>query len=172
LLPTGDGVEAVILLQFPQTGPATGISSVSARQRHFVQGTLAQNYWDNEADQATRAFPGHALYLTTSQLFAPTGRFLAWFRTPDATWVRARKLDNVHFCPYGAAKFGALITEELTAQLHLPPMKSGWELGAWVHDRRYNDPIGACPADQPPPGYHGIPVPRVSPASPSGSGNG
>jgi hypothetical protein len=165
LLTPGDGVEAVILLQFPQAGPATSVSDVSTRQRHFVQETLQQDDWDSAAQQVSQKFPGHALYLTTSQLFAPDGRYLAWFRTPapDPTWLRARKLDNVHFCPYGAAAFGAVVTEGLTAQLHLPPMKPGWEFGAWIHDHRYNDPLGACPADQPPPGYHGVLVPKLTP---------
>jgi hypothetical protein len=165
LLTPGDGVEAVILLQFPQPGPADALSNLSARQRHFVQATLEQDDWDSAAHRVSQMFPGHALYLTTSQLFAPGGRYFAWFRTPapNPTWLRARKLDNVHFCPYGAAAFGAMVTGELRAQLHLPPMKPGWEFGAWIHDHRYDDPAGACPADQPPPGYHGVLVPKVTP---------
>jgi peptidoglycan/LPS O-acetylase OafA/YrhL len=163
LLRPGDGVEAVVLLQFPQTGPAPSVTNVSARQKAFAHETLIQDDWDSAARQATSAFPGHALYLTTSDLFAPAGRYVAWFRTPNATWIRARKLDNVHFCPYGAAEFGALVTERLTPQLHLPPMGPDWEFGAWIHDHRYNAPSGACPADQPPPDYHGQPVPTVSP---------
>jgi peptidoglycan/LPS O-acetylase OafA/YrhL len=166
LLSPGNGVEAVILLQFPQTGPATEISSVSARNTAFIHQTTVQVDWDNEARQVTAAFPGHALYLTTSQLFAPNGRFYTWFKAPTGQWVRARKLDNAHFCPYGAAEFGALITQELTPLLRLGPMHPGWEFGAWTHDHRYNDPPGACPDDQPPPGYQGIPVPKT-PSSPS-----
>ncbi len=163
LLQPGDGVEAVVLLQFPQTGPSPAVSNVSTREKNFVHETLVQDDWDRAAQQATSAFPGHALYLPTSDLFAPRGRFLAWFRTPNGQWLRARKLDNVHFCPYGAAEFGALVTEGLTPQLHLPPMAPDWEFGTWIHAPRYNDPAGACPADQPPPGYHGEPVPSVSP---------
>jgi hypothetical protein len=163
LLTPGDGVEAVILLQFPQQGPASVVSNVAVRQRHFVHQTLAQDDWDSAANQATRAFPGHALFLQTGQLFAPAGRYLAWLRTPDAKWLRARKLDNTHFCPYGAAEFGAFITQDLTSELHLSAMRPGWEFGSWIHDRRYNDPPGACPADKPPPSYHGVPVPSVTP---------
>ncbi len=162
VLSPGDGVQAVILLQFPQTGPATEISNVAARNAAYAHQTTVQDDWNAEARQATAAFPGHALYLTTSQLFAPDGRFYTWFRTPTGQWVRARKLDNAHFCPYGAAEFGALITQDLTPQLHLSPMRPGWEFGAWTHDPRYNDPPGACPADQPPPGYQGVPVPKTT----------
>ena len=53
-------------------------------------------------------------------------------------------------CPYGAAAFGALLTEDFTPLLHLPPMRLGWEYGSWTSDPRYNDPPGACPGDQPP----------------------
>jgi peptidoglycan/LPS O-acetylase OafA/YrhL len=162
LLAPGDGVEAVVLLQFPQTGPATALSNVGARNAAFVKQTTVQDDWDAEARQAVEAFPGHALYLTTAGLFAPGGRFYTWFRTPTGQWVRARKLDNTHFCPYGAAEFGALITEDLTAQLHLPTMRPGWEFGAWTRSHRYDDPPGACPADQPPPGYQGVPVPNTT----------
>jgi len=164
LLTPGDGVEAVVLLQFPQTGPATAISNVSTRQARFAQQTLVQDDWDNEVQLATAEFPGHALYIPTTALFAPGGRYLAWFKTPAGSWVRARKLDNTHFCPYGAAEFGAFVTEDLTDQLHLPPMQPGWEFGRWTRSPRYNDPAGACPADQPPPGYHGDAVPAVTPA--------
>jgi peptidoglycan/LPS O-acetylase OafA/YrhL len=165
LLAPGDGVKAVILLQFPQGGPATEVTNVAVRKADYLHQTTVQNDWDNEARLATTAFPGHALYLTTSQLFAPDDRYYTWFKTPSGQWLRARKLDNTHFCPYGAAEFGALITEDLTSQLHLPAMKPGWEFGTWTHAPRYDDPPGACPADQPPPGYQGVPVPRT-PASP------
>ena len=68
----------------------------------------------------------------------------------------ARKLDNAHMCPYGAALFGANVTEQLTPLLHLGAMKPGWEYGMWTQAPRYNDPPGACPADQPPAMYRGL----------------
>jgi peptidoglycan/LPS O-acetylase OafA/YrhL len=162
LLTPGDGVEAVVLLQFPQTGPATAVSNTAARNAAFAKQTTVQDAWDAEARQAVEAFPGHALYLSTDTLFAPAGRYYTWFRTPTGAWVRARKLDDTHFCPYGAAEFGALIAEELTGQLHLPAMRAGWEFGAWTRSHRYDEPPGACPADQPPPGYAGVAVPRTA----------
>jgi hypothetical protein len=64
-------------------------------------------------------------------------------------------------CPYGAAQFGALVTAELTPLLGLGPLQPGWEFGAWTKDPRYDDPPGACPDDQPPPGYRGLPVPGL-----------
>jgi hypothetical protein len=73
--------------------------------------------------------------------------------------VRARKLDNTHFCPLGAAEFGQLITNDLEQLIGLPPPHPGWQFGSWNHDARYNDPAGACPNDHPPPHYHGTAVP-------------
>jgi peptidoglycan/LPS O-acetylase OafA/YrhL len=160
LLAPGNGVQAVVLVQFPQTGPPSAVAS-SGSTSAWTKETRMQDAWNDAARRVTAAFPGHALYLSTSQLFAPDGRFYTWFRTPSGSWIRARKLDNTHFCPYGAAEFGAFITKDLSAQLRLANLNPGWELGPWVHDRRYNDPPGACPADQPPAGYQGIPVPRV-----------
>jgi hypothetical protein len=160
LAPAG-GVDVVVLVQFPQAGPDTSITDPAVRQQTWVKQTRAQNAWNAIARQVVTAFPGHALYLTTEQLFAPHGRFLTWMRTPAHKWVRARKLDNTHMCPYGAAQFGALITADLTPYLRLGAMKPGWEYGSWTLDPRYNDPPGACPDDQPPSGYAGVAVPRT-----------
>jgi len=161
MLAPADGVDVVVLLQFPQAGPDTSITDPVVRQQTWVTQNRAQDAWDAIARQAVTAFPGHALYLTTEELFAPHGRFFTWMQTPQHKWVRARKLDNTHMCPYGAAQFGAFLTEDLTPYLHLPAMKPGWEYGSWTLDPRYNDPVGACPDDQPPPGYTGVAVPRT-----------
>lgn len=161
MLAPAHAVDVVVLLQFPQAGPDTSITDPVVRQQTWVKQTRAQNAWNAIARQVVTAFPGHALYLTTEQLFAPHGRFLTWMRTPQDKWVRARKLDNTHMCPYGAAQFGALVTADLTPYLHLRAAKPGWEYGSWTLDPRYNDPPGACPDDQPPPGYRGVAVPRT-----------
>jgi peptidoglycan/LPS O-acetylase OafA/YrhL len=161
LLAPPDGVKLVVLLQFPQEGPSDTINDVAARDVAWRKQTEVTDAWDDAARRVVAAFPGRAIYLTTGQLFAPKGLFLTWMRTPDGTWIRARKLDNTHMCPYGAAMFGALVTAELTPLLHLAALKPGWEFGAWTKDARYNDPPGACPDDQPPAGYRGVPVPSV-----------
>jgi peptidoglycan/LPS O-acetylase OafA/YrhL len=165
LLAPPDGVKLVVLLQFPQQGPSDSIIDAAARNQAWKKQTEITDAWDDAARQVVAAFPGQAVYLTTAQLFAPGGYFLTWMRTPDGSWVRARKLDNTHMCPYGAAKFGALVTAELTPLLHLGTLKPGWEFAAWTKDPRYNDPPGACPDDQPPAGYRGLRVPSVSGSS-------
>lgn len=161
LLDPATGVKFVVLMQFPQSGPATSITEPGARAAEWLQRTTAQRAWNQVAAEAVKGFPGHAAYLTTDQVFAPGGQFLTWFRTSDGGWLRGRKLDNAHFCPYGAAQWGALVTADLTPALRLAPMRTGWELGSWTRDRRYNDPPGACPDDQPPGGYRGVPVPAI-----------
>ena len=159
ILAPGDGVDLVVLLQFPQVGPNPYFLDPLAQAAAWTAQNARQAIWNNLAQKAVALFPGHAMYLPTDQLFAPDGRFFTWNKTADGTWVRARKLDNTHMCPYGSAEIGALVTNDLTRVLGLPAMAPGWELGTWVHDANFNDPVGACPADQPPSGYAGMPVP-------------
>ena len=155
----GNGVDGVVLLQFPQVGPNPEYIDPRAAALAWASRNDAQLAWNAVARAATAAFPGHALYLPTDQLFAPGDRYFAWLRAPGGHWVRARKIDGTHVCPYGAAEFGALLVRDLTPVFDLAPMRAGWELGSWVDDPRYSDPPGSCPADQPPPGYRGVAVP-------------
>jgi peptidoglycan/LPS O-acetylase OafA/YrhL len=159
ILTPGNGVNLVVLLQFPQVGPSPYVSDPAAQTAAWAAQNTAQITWNNIADQAAQAFPGQALYLHTDQLFAPGDRYFTWNRTPTGAWIRARKLDNTHLCPYGAAQFGSLVVDDLTPVLGLAPMAPNWELGAWVHGANFNDPPGSCPDDQPPPGYNGVAVP-------------
>ena len=78
-------------------------------------------------------------------------------RPRTGAWIRARKLDNTHMCPYGSAEIGALVIHDLTPLLGLRAMAPGWELGSWVHDPNFDDPPGACPDDQPPLGVRRLP---------------
>jgi hypothetical protein len=167
------GVTLVVLLEFPQPGPNTETIyngqpldlTTAQRWAAWTKLTEGQDAWDAVAREAVAAFPGHALYLRTDSVFAPDGRFLTWLRTAGGQWVRARKLDNAHFCPYGAAALGALVTLDLTPVLHLSPMRAGWENGSWTRSPNYNDPPGACPDDQPPAHYTGLAVPSLPGAS-------
>src|SRR6185437_13046286 len=145
--------------------PSESITDPIARAEAWRKQTAMTDAWDDAARQVVTAFPGRSIYLTTAQLFAPRGLFLTWMRAPNGTWVRARKLDNTHMCPYGAATFGALVTAELTPLLHLGAPRPGWEFAAWTKDARYNDPPGACPDDQPPANYRGLRVPIVAGSS-------
>jgi peptidoglycan/LPS O-acetylase OafA/YrhL len=161
LLTPGNGVKAVVLFQFPQTGPPLDPTDAGAAAAAWQRQTAQEQGWNDLAHRATMAFPGRALYLPTDQLFAPGGRFYSWLPTPGGKWIRARKVDAEHMCPYGAAEFGALVTQELTSELKLAMMKPGWSTGAWTNAARYNRPDGVCPDDGPPPGYDGIAVPAA-----------
>jgi len=149
----------VVALQFKQVGPIPYIFDPLTQAAEWTAANARQIAWNDIASEAVQFFPGRALYLSTAQLFAPGDRFFAWDRTPSGTWIRARKIDDTHMCPYGAAELGALVVNDLTPVLGLSPMAPGWQLGSWVQDPNFNDPPGACPADQPPPHYDGVPVP-------------
>jgi len=168
----GDGVELVVLLQFPQTGPSPAILNAKGQELAWTAETRAQNDWDGIAKKVVLEFPGHALYVSTSQLFAPGGRFLTWFRTADGDWVRARKVDNAHMCPLGAAELGQLVVNDLKTPLGLGSPRPGWQYGAWTTEPRYNDPPGACPADQPPAHYTGVAVPVTNERHKKNPGHG
>jgi peptidoglycan/LPS O-acetylase OafA/YrhL len=160
----GDGVQLVVLLEYPQVGP---YSNPEAQPHGWAVQAAVQNDWDAAARNAVGAFPGHALYLSTNQLFAPGGRFFDWLRAPGGSWVRVRKIDNTHMCPFGAAELGQLVVNDIGPVLHLGTPAVGWQFGSWTTDPRYNDPPGACPADQPPAHYRGLAVPKVAAAHPT-----
>ena len=159
VLTPGNGVDLVVLLQFPQLGPNPYWLDPATQHAAWAAQNARQIVWNTVARQAVRFFPGRALYLPTDQLFAPGDRYFTWRRTPTGSWLRARKIDDLHMCPYGAAQLGGLVVHDLTPVLGLAPMAPGWEAGAWTTSANYDDPPGACPDDQPPPGYAGVPVP-------------
>jgi hypothetical protein len=158
LLAPGDGIDLVVLLQFPRVGPDPYLYVPSYRKEYLNSVTVEQNAWDRIAEHVVTEFPGHALFIPSQQLFAPNGRFLTWMRTASGKWVRARSFDNIHMCPYGAALFGELVVDYLRPTLDLGPLKPGWQVGSWVKSPVFSDPPGACTNDQPPPGYRGVPV--------------
>ena len=160
ILTPGDGVDGVLLLQFPTTGPYPLYPTPTAKRAAWISTLVGERAWDQAAQAVVAGFPGQAAYLSDSGLFAPSGRFLVWMKTPAGSWLRARKVDDIHVCPYGAAEFGQLVESVLSTPLGLDPMTPGWQEGSWIHDPRYNDPAGACPADQPAGrSYQGTPLP-------------
>ena len=157
----GDGVELVVLVQFPQGGPNPLWPAGVERQRMWVERTREQNDWDAIAEQVVGDFPGHAVYLSTNAVFDPDGRFFTWMPAPGVGWVRTRQFDNTHLCPSGVTELTQLLMNDLQPILGLSPPNPGWQTGAWTMDPRYDAPDGipSCPSDQPPPGYEGVVVP-------------
>jgi hypothetical protein len=163
-LAPGDGVKLVLLVQFPQIGPNAFIAQPLLRERLWATLTAEQRAWDADAVRAVQAFPGRARYLPTDQLFDPHGRFLTWAPVGGGLDVRVRQVDNIHLCPFGAAELAQLIVASLGDAVGLRSPVPGWEHGPWALDQRYNVGVagpGACPTDQPLPGYRGLPVPAT-----------
>jgi hypothetical protein len=59
-------------------------------------------------------------------------------------------IDDVHPCPTGAARLASAVDSLIGPAWSLPAPALGWWKGPWVHDPRYNDPLGSCPDDRPP----------------------
>jgi hypothetical protein len=83
-------------------------------------------------------------------------KFAAWLppnndsRLPLDQWVRTRKLDDIHLCPEGAARYSEALLTDMTAVFKLTPASPDWVQGSWTSDSDYNTPPGACPDDHPP----------------------
>ena len=90
-------------------------------------------------------YPGRITYLPVASSLEVDGRYSPWLPTTDGGWVRARKTDNVHLCPAGAAVLGAAVTSELSPMFHLPPPAPGWIDGRWTKDQAQFGPTGECP---------------------------
>ena len=51
---------------------------------------------------------------------------------PKDAWIRVRKLDNVHLCPEGSARYADALLADMTSVFRLPPAAGDWSQGAWV----------------------------------------
>ena len=60
-----------------------------------------------------------------------------------------RKLDNVHLCPEGSARYADALLADMTAVFRLAPATGDWSQGSWTSDPDFNNPPGACPDDHP-----------------------
>lgn len=165
----GDGVELVVLVEFPQVGPNGLIRAAKARQRWWVQRTTAQDDWNRIARAVAADFRGHAVYLSTDPVFEPGGRYFTWVRTTSGSWVRARQVDDTHLCPYGVLELTQLVMSDLEPVLGLSPPGSAWTTGSWTLDPRLDNGPASCPDDQPPRDYRGLPVPRPAHVPKSGA---
>ena len=84
------------------------------------------------------------------------GKYSAWLppegdpHAPSSAWIRVRKLDNVHLCPEGSARYADALLTDMTSVFRLAPAVGDWSQGSWTSDPNFNDPPGACPDDHPP----------------------
>jgi hypothetical protein len=155
MLTPGNGVEGVIFTQFPQSGDLAAASPADTasynKERHA--GVIA---WNDIAEKMTSDFPGRVMYFPLADSVMLHGTYSAWLppegdpRAPSDQWIRVRKLDNVHLCPEGSARYAAALLADMTAVFRLAPATGDWSQGSWTSDPDFNNPPGACPDDHPP----------------------
>jgi peptidoglycan/LPS O-acetylase OafA/YrhL len=155
MLTPGDGVDGVIFTQFPLSGTiaAANPANQATYNKERLEGLKA---WNDIAEKMAAAFPGRVMYLpVASSLLLDGRRYSAWLppvgdpHAPKDQWTRVRKLDNVHLCPEGSARYAQAILTDLTAIFRLAPASPAWTEGAWTSDPNFNNPPGACPDDHP-----------------------
>jgi peptidoglycan/LPS O-acetylase OafA/YrhL len=149
MLAPGDGVDGIAILQFPRVGPNDAVINPAQRQQAAAAAEANRQAFDRIVSALPAAYPGKISYLPTASALEINGRYSTWLHTVDGGWVRARKLDNTHLCPAGAAVLGAAVTEELSPMFRLPPPAPGWIDGPWTRDGARFGPAGDCPDDQP-----------------------
>jgi peptidoglycan/LPS O-acetylase OafA/YrhL len=155
LLAPGDGVEGVIFTQFPQSGDlaAANPANTASYNRERRAGVVA---WNTIAEKMASDFPGKVMYFPLADSIMLHGTYSAWLppegdpHAPSSQWLRVRKLDNVHLCPEGSARYAAALLADMTDVFHLAPAEGNWSQGSWTTDPDFNDPPGACPDDHPP----------------------
>jgi peptidoglycan/LPS O-acetylase OafA/YrhL len=149
------GVDGVIFTEFPPSGqiPAANPADQVAYDKARAAGNRD---WNAIAATMPSYFPGRVMYLPVASSVLLDGTFSSWLppvgqpNAPTADWIRVRKVDNVHLCPEGSARYAEALLSDLTQLFGLAPASTGWTQGAWTSDPNFNTPPGACPDDHPP----------------------
>ena len=155
MLSPGNGVEGVIFTEFPQSGPLTAQNGdpQSAYNAERRAGVVA---WNDIAKGMAAAFPGRVMYFPLADSVLLHGNYSAWLppegdpRAPKSAWIRVRRLDKVHLCAEGSARYGAALLADMTQAFGLAPANGDWSQGSWTTGPDFNDPPGDCPDDHPP----------------------
>lgn len=150
LLAPGDGVDGIAFLQFPKVGPLNAIVDPTVRSGVTQLQARYAHAWASIVEKLPKKYPGRVTYLPVASSLEVHGQFSAWLPTVSGGWIRARKTDNTHLCPAGAAVLGAAVTQQLRPMFGLAPPVPGWINASWTSDHyRYDVPAGECPNDQP-----------------------
>jgi peptidoglycan/LPS O-acetylase OafA/YrhL len=157
MLAPGNGVAGVIFTEFPPSGT---IQAANPADQHVYNAARAKgnSAWNAIAAQMPSDFPGRVMYFPLAASVLLHGQFSSWLaplgqpNAPRDQWIRVRKLDNVHLCPEGSARYADAVLTDFTAIFGLAPAKSSWPTGSWTSDPDFNDPPGGCPDDHPPGG--------------------
>ena len=164
MLAPGNGVEGVIFTQFPQSGrPGPNPRRQAAYNKTRRDGVVA---WNAIAARMTTSFPGRVMYFPWPVPCCSTGSYSAWLppegdpHAPRGEWTRVRKLDNVHLCPEGSARYADALLSDMTAVFGLAPAAGDWSQGSWTRRPRLQRPARRLPR-RPPPGRLSVPSLRL-----------
>ncbi len=151
MLAPGNGVDGIAFIEFPAVGPLDSIIDPGLRQQQLQSQNAGTAAWTRLVTSLAAQYPGRVTVLPATASLEVDGQFSPWVPTTEGGWIRARKTDNTHLCPAGAAVLGAAVTEELTPMFDLAPPAPGWINSSWTSNvPRYDVPPGECPNDQPP----------------------
>jgi peptidoglycan/LPS O-acetylase OafA/YrhL len=151
MLTPGNGVDGIAFIQFPNIGPLDAVIDPVARQQLLDRQNAGTRAWTRLVTAVASRYPGRVTMLPAASALDLHGQYSPWLPTVSGGWIRARKTDNTHLCPAGAAVLGAAVTDDLTPMLHLAPSTPGWINSRWTSDTaRYGVPPEQCPDDQPP----------------------
>jgi hypothetical protein len=155
VLNPADGVKGLVFQQFPAPGPDDDLTvnapDYDARVAALIDG------FDALTRSLTAQFPGRVVYLPLGGAVLWRGRFATWLppegrpHALQSSWLRVRQVDNVHFCPAGAARYAAALMADLSPMFRLAPPSADWLAGPWTHNYlAYRFPsAGDCPNDHP-----------------------
>jgi peptidoglycan/LPS O-acetylase OafA/YrhL len=158
VLARGDGVAGLVFLQFPKLGPVISLTDpteAAATTAHRAKGVLA---WNRLVAGLPAFYPGRVMYFPVGAAVETGHRFASWLPpegrpgAPAAGWLRVRMVDNVHFCPAGAARYAAAVQVDLASVLSLGPVTDTWADGSWQTADRFVHKSGLslpCPDDHP-----------------------
>ena len=110
--------------------------------------------WNNIAEKMTSDFPGRVMYFPLADSVMLDGKYSAWLppegdpHAPSDQWLRVRKLDNVHLCPEGSARYAAALLADMTAVFRLAPA-AGLVAGDVDHGPGLQRPTGRLPGRPP-----------------------
>lgn len=114
------------------TGPPTSdVPTTSQRRVQLV----------DAAHTVASRFPTQISVLDTTPLWGTT-----FERDMDADGIPERKVDGIHICPSGAARYGLWLVTQLVTPAAAQPVVNdlSWVGGGWWNDDRYADPVGTC----------------------------
>jgi hypothetical protein len=149
------GVKGIIFQQFPAPGPDQNLTANQPDYEARVTGLI--NGFNALTRSLPAQLPGKVMYLPIGSAVLLDGRFATWLPpegqpyAPKSAWLRVRQVDNVHFCPAGAARYAAALMADVAPMFGLGPPTADWLDGAWTNNYvAYRFPsAGDCPSDHP-----------------------